>query len=83
MSDQEPVGSSEVISAGVEIPLPPLSLVVEAPPRPPRVWPVFVAAGAVLPLMICVWIIAFVFWFIIKSPGAMASPQDAQAGLTA
>lgn len=54
---------------------PPLPLV----PRPPRVWPVFVAAGAVLPVIVLVWIVGFVGWFIVHPPAGAMTARESQA----
>ena len=44
--------------------------------RRPRVWPVFVAVGAVLPVMVGVWIVAFFLWGVIRAAvGAAVTPQ--------
>jgi membrane protease YdiL (CAAX protease family) len=48
-------------------------------PGPPRVWPVFVACGAVLPVMFVIWILAFTCLFIFNSVSGNFSAEGSRA----
>jgi len=70
------------IALPIDLPQPPMLPYAAPPPLPPanplRVWPVFVAWLSAFPVLILVWIIAFVVWFAVQA--ATGTPiKEAQA----
>jgi membrane protease YdiL (CAAX protease family) len=73
-----PAPDAPLIGALQPPPLPYQPPLPVRPSNPLRVWPVFVAWVAVIPIMLVVWILAFIVWFAIQSAHGV-SAKDAQA----